>query len=63
MTGAALCVTVSPSFDIVAAGSTDAQATIWATHNGKVRHTLTGHNGKINSIKFLRNRSLLATAS
>jgi WD40 repeat protein len=63
MTGAALTVAISTASDIVAAGSTDKSATIWSTSTSRIRHTCTGHGGKVNSVTFFRNRSTLATAS
>ena len=61
VTGAALAVAVNNTSDLIAAGLTDKSATIWNANSRKIKHTMTGHGGKVNSLTFFGNKSMLTT--
>ena len=51
---AILSISVSPSDDALLAGSSNCVAYLWNI-NGKLKHVMTGHCGKITGVGFLRN--------
>lgn len=61
--GAALCCAVSPQGDLIAAGSTDKSVTMWNANTNRIKHTCTGHGGKVTGLEFFQHKSTLVTGS
>lgn len=60
---AILCISVSPLDDMILAGGSSGSAYLWSITNTKLKHTLTGHGGKINGVGFFRTNKEAVTAS
>ncbi|TBU36031.1 WD40-repeat-containing domain protein, partial [Dichomitus squalens] len=58
------CLTVDPSGEVVAAGSTDSfEVFLWSVQTGKLLDILTGHEGPISWLAFSPSGNLLASGS
>ena len=60
---AILCISVSPLDDIVLGGSSNFMAYVWHSSSTKLRHSLTGHCGKVTGVGFLRSNIDAVTSS
>ena len=47
-----LCLDISSNLEMLAAGSLDYSLLVWNLFNRRVKHTLTGHSGKVSSCVF-----------
>ena len=56
-------ICVSPTDDLVLGGSSNFSAYLWNTLSTKLKHTLTGHCGKITGVGFLRSNIEAVTVS
>lgn len=58
-----ISISVSPTDDIVMLGSSNCSAYALGSFNGKVKHTLTGHCGKVTGVGFIRSNLEAVTSS
>jgi WD40 repeat protein/transcriptional regulator with XRE-family HTH domain len=61
--GSILSVTLSPSGELLAAGTANGEVRLWLTASGTPLHTLEGHTDWVTSVTFSPNGNLLASGS
>ena len=48
-----MCVRFSPNEEFILGASNDNAARLWSVEQGRIRHTLTGHIGKVGYLLFV----------